>query len=258
MDMRKSRVLSKLRNGEIVTCVKLNTMDPRVAELAAMSGFDCLWYCLEHVATDWMTIENVIRAAKIYDVDVMVRVAKGSYSDFVRPLELDAAGIMVPHIMSFQEAQEVVRTTRFHPLGRRPVDGGNQDGAYCRISLTDYMEQANRERFVCVQIEDPEVLDDLDRIAALEGIDMILFGPGDFSQGIGTPGKMDNPKIEKTRRRIAEICVKHGKFAATPGGPEVARKYTEMGYRFLSIGADVIGLGEYFDRIRSDFERNLG
>ena len=257
MKMRRSRVLEKLRAGKMVCATKLNTMDPRVAEIAAMCGFDVLWYCMEHVATDWVTIENVIRAAKIYDVDVMVRVEKGSYSDYIRPFELDAAGIMVPHVMSYDEALQIVKTTRFHPVGRRPIDGGNQDGGYCSIPVDEYIAQANRERFVCIQIEDPEPLDDLDKIAQVDGIDIILFGPADFSQGIGAPGDTSHPKVVETRKRIAEVCKKYGKFAATTGGVATAAEFKKLGFQFLSAGADVVALMEYFTKIKQDFDREI-
>jgi len=249
MVMRKSRVLRRMRAGKVARCVKLNLADPRAVEIAAMMGFDVVWLDMEHIATDWSFVEHAVRAAKVYDTDVMVRVAKGSYSDYVRPLEADASGIMIPHLMSFEEAQEVVRTTRFHPLGRRPWDGGNQDGAYTMVPSAEYIRTANEERFVCVQIEDPEPLDELDRIARLPGIDMILFGPGDFSQGIGDPGNMDNPEIARVRKLIAETCVKHGKFAATVGGPDTYADYVAMGYRFLNLGADVVALSQYFGSI---------
>lgn len=245
MEMRKSRVLNRLRRGETAHCIKLNLADPRVAEIAAMAGFDCIWLDQEHVPTDWATIENCVRAAKVYDADVMVRISKGSYSDYVRPLEADAAGIMVPHLMSVEEAKKVVWTTRFHPVGRRPLDGGNQDGAYCAIDTKDYVKQANANRFVCVQIEDPEPMDQLEEIAQVDGIDMILFGPGDFSQGIGATGEFGHPKIAEARRRIAEVCRKHGKFAATVGGPGNFKELQDLGYRFINLGADVVGLSAY-------------
>lgn len=249
MVMRKSKVLEKLRAGKIANCVKLNLADPRVTEIAGMVGFDSVWIDMEHVPTDWSSVENHVRAGKIYNTDVMVRVAKGSYSDFVRPLELDAAGIMVPHVMSLKEAKEIVRTTRFYPTGRRPLDGGNADGAYTMIDIPQYIEQANRERFVCIQIEDPEPLDDLEEIASLEGIDIIFFGPADFSQGIGAPGDWENEMISTTRKRIAEVCERHNKFAGTVGSISNYNELVEMGYRFISIGADVVALSDYFKRI---------
>ena len=253
MLMRKSRVLKKLRAGKVANCVKLNLSDPKITELAAMIGFDCIWLDMEHVPTDWHTIENAVMAAKIYDTDVLVRVSKGSYSDYVKPLEADASGIMIPHLMSYEEAKYIIRTTRFHPLGRRPVDGGNTDGAFCMIDLPEYIKQANTERFVCVQIEDPEPLDELEKIAELEGIDMILFGQGDFSHGIGAPGDWTNPRIISARKRIAEVCRKHGKFAATPGTPSNYLELVDMGYQFISMGADVVGLAEYFKKMLSVF-----
>jgi len=252
MHMRPSRVLSKLRSGKVATCTKLNLAEPRIAEIAAQSGFDCIWLCNEHVPTDWAVLENMIRAAKIYDVDTLVRVSKGGYSDWVRPLEADATGIMVPHLMSAEEARSVARTTRFHPIGRRPVDGGNADGAYARVEFGEYIATANRERFVIVQIEDPEPLDELDEIASVEGIDMLFFGPGDFSQGIGHPGEFDHPLVVETQRRIVDVCLAHGKVAGTVCSAANAGLLVEMGYRFLSIGADVVGLGSYFSQAFRD------
>ncbi|MBN1642032.1 MAG: aldolase [Anaerolineae bacterium] len=258
MHMRPSRVLNRLRSGQVATCTKLNLVDPRVAEIAAQSGFDCIWLCNEHVPTDWLVLENMIRAAKIYDVDTLVRVSKGSYSDMLRPLEADAAGIMVPHLMSAAEAKMVARTARFHPIGRRPVDGGNADGAYTRVDFTEYLAAANRERFVIVQIEDPEPLDELDEIAGVAGIDVIFFGPGDFSHGIGHPGEFDHPQVVTAQKRIAEVCAAHDKVAGTVCGAENAAALVEMGYRFLSIGADVVGLASYFSKASTDIRAAIG
>jgi len=186
----------------------------------------------------------------------MVRVARGGYSDYVRPLELDAAGIMVPHIMCAEDAKKVVKMTRFHPLGRRPLDGGNADGAYCNIDVKDYVRDANSKRFVTVQIEDPEPLDELEKIASVDGIDMLFFGPGDFSHGIGAPGNWDDPRIAETRKRVAEAALNAGKFAGTTGGPDNIEEFEKEGYRFISLGADVLGLSQYFSDIVSKFRGN--
>lgn len=253
--MRPSRVLSRLRNGQVASCLKLNLADVRSAEIAARAGFDCLWADLEHVPNDLSSVEHQILAAKAYDVDMIVRISRGGYSDYIRPLEMDAAGIMVPHLMSLEDARNVVRMTRFHPVGRRPIDGGCADGAYTGLDLLQYIEQANRERFVAVQVEDPEVLDDLDAIAALEGIDMLFFGPGDFSQGIGAPAQWDHPLIIETRRRVAQVCLEHGKYAGTVGAPAQIPELVEMGYRFLSVGADVVGLREYCAGLAAAFQQ---
>jgi len=183
----------------------------------------------------------------------MVRVQRGSYSDLIRPLEMDAAGIMVPHLMGLDDARRVVWQTRFHPVGRRPVDGGNADGAYTMVSPQDYFRDANRERFVIVQIEDPEPLPDLEQIAQVDGIDMLFFGPADFSQGIGDPNNFDNPRIAETRRLIAETARRHGKFAGTVASVDSLPATIAQGYQFVNVGADVIALGELFRRVAKAF-----
>lgn len=247
--MHPSKVLAKMRAGGVATCVKINLVDPVVTEIAALSGFDCIWLDMEHLPHTTEQIQNHIRAAKMHDMDSLVRVQRGSYSDLIHPLEMDASGIMVPHIMSLEDAEKIVYYTKFHPIGRRPWDGGYTDGAYCMIPADEYMKQANEKRFVIVQIEDPEPLEELDAIAQLDGIDMLFFGPADFSQGIGTPGQWDNPKIAETRKRVAEVARKYGKFAGTPGNTNNFNELVDMGYQFITIGADVVALSEYFTQI---------
>ncbi|KRE64831.1 HpcH/HpaI aldolase family protein [Paenibacillus sp. Soil750] len=257
--MRPSRVLRKLRAGETAIALKLNLADPRITEMAArISGVDCLWTDMEHVPNDFSVIEKQIWAAKAYDVDVLVRVARGSYSDLIRPLEMDAAGIMIPHVMNLADAKQIIHQTKFYPIGRRPLDGGNADGAFCNLELDAYMAQANDQRFNVLQIEDPEPLSELEEIIALPGLDMIFFGPGDFSQGIGAPGKWDHPMLVETRKSVARLAQKHGKFAGTVGSTSNLADLTAMGYNFVSVGADVVGMGQYLSGIASSLNRSAG
>jgi 4-hydroxy-2-oxoheptanedioate aldolase len=246
MEMRRSRVLARLRAGETVRVMKLNLADSRAAEMAARAGFDCLWTDREHVPNDLAVVERQVLAAKAYDVDLLCRVPRGSYSDLIWPLEMDSAGIMVPHVKTRKEAEDIVQMTRFHPVGRRPIDGGNADAAFCGMPIAEYAEQANRERFVMLQIEDPEALDELEEIAAVPGYDMLFFGPGDFSHGLGILGRMDDPRIADARKRVAEACRRHGKYAGTTGTPAAMAELADLGYSFISLGADVIGLVSYF------------
>ncbi len=249
MHLRKSRVLKKIKEGKTAFCTKLNLVDPRIAEIAAMSGIDCIWVDMEHVPTDYTELENVIRAAKLYDVDTLTRVAKGSYNDFIRPLEADSTGIMIPHLMSLEEAKKIVYYTKFHPIGRRPIDGGNADGSFCRVATLDYIKEGNEQRFNIVQIEDPEPMAELEEICALPGIDMIFFGPADFSHAIGMAQDIFNETTLAARKKVAECARRHGKMAGTVGNLANYKELEAEGFNFISIGADVISLTQYFDNI---------
>lgn len=237
--MRNSKVLEKLRAGEVATCFKTNFSDARVVEMVGLAGFDCVWTCYEHVGNDLSVIENQIYAAKATNMDILVRVSKGSYSDFIRPLELDATGIMVPHLMSAEEGRDVVWKTRFHPLGRRPIDGGNSDSGFLFNSKPEYMAHSNKEKFVICQIEDPEAMDELDEIACIEGIDMLFFGPSDYSHALGITGQFSHEKVRSAWKEVAHKCKQHGKFAGTVADPDNIEELYEWGYRFLNMSSDV-------------------
>jgi len=78
---------------------------------------------------------------------------------------------------------------------------------------------------------------------------MIFFGPGDFSQAIGAPGQWDHPMITETRIKIAHLARKHGKFAGTLCPVANVADIVSMGYNFVSVGADVIGVTQYLEGI---------
>ena len=81
--MRNSRVLRIMREGGVAVSTKCNFADPREAELAAACGFDCIWIDLEHVPNSITSVGEFVRAAKIYDCDILTRVSRGSYSDII-------------------------------------------------------------------------------------------------------------------------------------------------------------------------------
>jgi 4-hydroxy-2-oxoheptanedioate aldolase len=245
MTPRSSRVLRRLRSGELPTVLKVNLSEPRVVEIAGLSGVDAVWLCTEHVPNDWIGLENQIRAARIYNMDTLVRVGRGSYSDYIRPLEADATGIIVPHVANADEARQIVDWVRFRPVGNRALDGGNIDGQFCLLPVEEYLQHSNTERMLVLQIESPEALEHVEKIAAVPGFDLLLFGPGDFSHRIGKPGQLDDPRVVAARKRVAAAARAHGKFAMTAGLIAPFPELVAEGYSLFGIGADVVGLTTY-------------
>ena len=259
--MRESRVLKKLRSGDVALCFKVNFSDMRITQLVAMSGYDCIWTCMEHVTNSIETIESQVLGAKAHDTDVIVRVPRGSYSDYIRPLEMDAAGIMVPHVMNAEDAERIVQMTRFRPVGRRAIDGGNADGDFGILNSGEYIKQSNEQKMVIVQIEDFEAVEQLDEIASVEGIDMLLFGPGDYCQSINREYDFYNSEVKKVREKVAKIALKHNKFAGTVsnGSPGCVRELRDTGYQFINLISDVAAIrihgGKLLDEAREDLRK---
>ena len=246
MNYRKNRIIEKLKADALVTSLKVNCTDSIPVEIACMCGVDCIWLDMEHCAADYNEIGKQILAAKAHGAEVIVRTPRGAYSNLTRPLELDASGVMVPHVMGLEDAKQVVYYTKFHPIGRRPIDGGNADGKYGLLSVEDYIRYSTEEKLTNIQIEDIEALEQVEEIAKLDGIDMLFFGPADFSQSIGEPTNIGNERTLAAKRKVAEVARANGKFAGTVGDPSNVKQLYDMGYRFINLGADVDGLCMYF------------
>lgn len=253
MKLRPSRILRELRSAQRSTVIKLNLGDPRIIELAGLSGASAVWLCNEHVPNDWLNLEHQVRAAKLYDMDTIVRVNKGGYSEYVKPFECDATGIMVPHVTSADEARHVVDMVRCQPLGHKALDAGNMDGLFCQVPLAEYAQHCNTEKFVILQIESPEALEVVDEIAAVPGYDMLLFGAGDFSHRIGMLGQATHPQVVAARKKVAAAAIKHGKYVAVASLYGQKEEVIAEGTHVFTLGADVIELGNAFHKLVNDF-----
>lgn len=257
MDKPLNKMVEKLKRGELVVSAKLNITHHIPATLAAMAGFDAIWVDMEHIPADWNEINECVLAAKAYGAETVVRVARGCYSNMTRPLEMDASAVMVPHVMNKEDAEWVARETKFHPIGRRPIDGGYTDGQYCMMNYADYIKYSNEQRLTIIQIEDIEALEAIDEIAQVPGIDMLFFGPADFAHSIGIPTEMGDPRVAAARKKVAETAIKYGKYAGTVGGPGNIKELYDMGFRYVNITADVALLGRRFREVIADYKKAM-
>jgi len=256
--MKKSTVKTLWAEGRAACCTLVKLADPRVAEIAAMAGFDCLWMDLEHHCWSLETAENMIRAARLLGCDVMARPAKGEVMRMGRLLEAGATGILYPRVETVEEARECVRWAKFAPLGERGFDGCNADSPYGSIDMASYIEAANRETFILAQIESPTAVPNAQAIAEVEGIDGLFFGPGDFSVLAGVPGKFDSDIVQSAIRQVAEAAQAAGKqFGTLVFSHEQAARILDLGATFVTMGCDVPMLKGAMDAL-SDQYRELG
>lgn len=252
--MRKSTVLKKWATGKAALCCAISSSDPAVCELASLLGFDCLWLDVEHSARSLETVSGLMRAARVGRADIIARPAKGEFMRLGRLLEAGAQGIMYPRCQSAEEAAEVARWSRFHPVGCRGIDGVNGDMPYCSMPLAQYTEMANQETFILVQIEDAASLDQVEKIAKTRGIDGIFFGPGDFTVQSGIPAQFTHPSVSDAAKRIAAAAKTAGKRWGMPAFDlDHARLLLEMGASFISHGNDLVMIKQGLENIQRGF-----
>lgn len=237
--MRNSIVLSKLHNGETVFCLKSIYAEPDIVEMMGYMGVEVVWICNEHIAINPEKLKNVVRAGRAGDVDIMVRRAFGNYDDLLHPLEMGAAGLMIPHCKSAKMVREIIEQTKFYPLGKRGVDGVSGDSKFGTVPPEEYMRQANEKTFIMVQIEDIEAIDEIEAIAEIDGVDIIFIGPADLSHSLGIPGDFKNGKIKETIKRTIKACRANGIYCGTSGlDYDYMKELIDEGVRFITVGSD--------------------
>lgn len=252
--MRFSRVKAKLRRGEpaLITCCHF--IDPSVYELTSLLGFDGIWLDLEHHSTSDETASTLMRAARVGASDIIARPAKGEYMRMARLLEAGAQGIMYPRCESAEEAAEVVRWAKFAPQGERGVDGANGDAPYCAMPMPAYLQAANEQTLLIVQIESLKAVEQAEAIARVPGVDVLMLGPGDLSVLAGIPYQFTHPIITDATRRIADAARSAGKWWGTvTGTPEHTQSLMDLGATFLCHGADIIMVKQGLEQIQARY-----
>ncbi len=251
--MRTSRVKAKLSRDEPVLVTTLHLTDPSLFELTSLMGFDGIWIDLEHHGYSVETAGQLMRAARVGGSDVVARPAKGEFMRMARLLEAGAQGIMYPRCDDATEAAEVVRWAKFAPLGERGCDGAGADAPYCSIPTAQYVEQANRETFIVIQLEQQHALDNAESIAAVEGVDILFLGPGDFSVLSGIPGQFDHPLIQDAMKKTAAAARNAGKcWGTTCANPQSLAMLLELGARFIAYGADILMVKRGLEQIQRE------
>lgn len=237
-DMKISQVRQKLSRGEMVLTAKVNFWTPDVIELICSHGYDGIWYCLEHNKLNPETVTAAIRATRLSGVDAIMRVKPSNHSDVLWLLETGARGLMLPRVRDVTEVENLVEMMKFPPMGRRGYDGVQPESNFAQVTPADYMESANRESFLVVQIEEPEIVPHIDAVAATPGVDVLFVGPSDLTLSMGKFGQTGDPEILEIMQKVADACKRHGKTAGIPCAPEDVPKYHEMGFRYFNVISD--------------------
>ena len=252
--MRFSKIKAKLRENKPALVTTLHYTDPTLFEMTSLMGFDGIWMDLEHHHYSVETGANLMRAARVGTSDIIARPGKGEFMRMARLLEAGAQGIMYPRCESAEEAAEVVRWAKFAPLGERGLDGANADAPYCAVPVKPYLIKANEETLVIVQIESPRALKEVEAIARVPGVDILMLGPADFTVLAGVPAQFDHPLVLDARDRIAAAAAQAGIHWGTIGfNPDHTRDLLKRGARFICHGADIVALKRALEQIQSQF-----
>ena len=236
--MRENSVLRKLRNGKVTlgSWVCLNSSIG--AAIMAKSGWDWLVIDAEHGVIDYRDMVEAIQAILATQTVPIVRVTWNDPALIKRALDAGAMGILVPMVMNAEEARRAVEAVRFPPEGKRSVVGVAAEVLHGE----SYLERANREILLAVQIEHKDTAERADEICRVSGVDVVFIGPYDLAASMGLLGTnfKRNPAWQEMVQKVLNAAQEAGKPAGIHAqSVEEAEIYLRQGFRFLAVGSDV-------------------
>jgi len=236
--LRPNKLKASLRQGTPVFGLLNSIPSPLIVEMIGYAGYDFVILDMEHVGVNPETLENMIRSAECADLTALVRVPDITPSTILRVLDCGAQGIVVPCVRNRDEAEQIVSASRYHPLGNRGISGGRNTG-FGTMDLVSYMELANREIMVVAMIEDQEGVSNIDEIASVPGIDMILEGAIDLSQSYGVPAQPLDTNVQQAIQTVAASCRRHDiPFCAIPRADGQFEAWSRQGVHAFLLGDD--------------------
>jgi 4-hydroxy-2-oxoheptanedioate aldolase len=227
--------------------------DPYAAELVAGAGFDWLVIDGEHAPNDLRSMLAQLQSLAAYPVMPVVRPPRGEVSLIKQILDIGARTLLVPMVETADAARQLVAAVRYPPHGIRGV--GSAIARSSRWNRTPgYLERADAGLCLLVQIESARALEQLEAIAAVDGVDGIFIGPADLAASLGHLGHPGHPEVQTAIDGAIGRIHAAGKASGILAFDEAAAKrYLEMGCRFVAVGADVTLLARAAESLAARF-----
>lgn len=235
--MHGNQAKAKLRSGESLRCCTLGIPHPAMVEILSYAGFECVELDREHSAIGIEAMEELLLACRAVSITPFWRCGRPDETELRQALDMGYTSFVVPHIHNAAEVQQVLRSVWYAPRGTRGVGPGRP----IRFGLDDpveYVQRANDDVLIAFMIEEPEAVESIDEIVAVDGVELVQIGFWDLSVAYGLPIQERHPRLVEAAERVLEAAKKRGVWVGIPPtSPADMAHWEEKGARFFEIGS---------------------
>lgn len=209
------------------------------AEMVASFDYDWMLIDGEHAPNTLPTLQAQLQAVAPYRSAPVVRAVNSDPALIKQLLDIGAQTLMIPMVESAEQARALVQATRYPPHGIRGV-GGGLTRATRWDSVPNYLKTAHEQLCLIVQVESRAGVENVEAIAAVEGVDAVFVGPADLSTNLGYYGDASQPEVQQAIRRAIDATLAAGKVSGILAPQETdARRYLDWGCQFVAVGIDI-------------------
>ncbi|OGA04251.1 MAG: aldolase [Betaproteobacteria bacterium RIFCSPLOWO2_02_64_14] len=231
-----------------------------IARIAKTCGHDFIFIDAQHSLYSVETIGHIAQAALGCGISPLVRVRSVDDPDTQVLLDNGVTGIVFPDVSTAAEARRAVSRARFPPVGKRSAAGAYTILDYRAVPMGQLVAALDDNALVVCMIETREGLENVEEIAAVEGIDVIHVGSNDLLTGLGMPGAFGSPEHIAALDRVISVTKAHGKIPGVGGDRNVARQaeFIRKGARFITTNSEIAFILAEGARVTGELRRALG
>ncbi len=241
--MIRNRLRETLARGEVAASMTVRAFRGiEIARIAATAGFDSIYVDIEHNTLSIDTACQICMAALETGVTPLVRVPGRSLDLIGRLLDGGALGVIAPHVQSAEDAARIVACAKFPPHGERGAGGALPHFGYRSVPPAEANAALNAATMVVVMIETEAALANVEAIAAVDGVDLLMVGTNDLCAEMGITGQFDHPAVHEAYARCIAAARAAGKYVGVGGlasRPDLVASFVAAGARYVSTGTDL-------------------
>jgi 4-hydroxy-2-oxoheptanedioate aldolase len=260
--MRPNKLRTLLKSGRPSLATHIHSTWPSVVEALGHTGlYDYVEFVAEYAPYDLHDLDHLCRAAELHHLETMIKVDQEPRAFIAqRAIGSGFQSVLFADCRSAEDVRQCVRAVR----PDTPDDGGTYGANMRRFAYMGYgggadYVQALRDVVVAIMIEKRGAVEELEEILSIPGVDMIQWGPADYSMSTGRAGERGHPDVKATERRVFETALKMGvQPRAEIGSVEQAKYYLDLGVRHFCIGTDISILFDWWKRNGDQMRQVLG
>jgi len=254
--MMNYEIKKRMQNGDTVFGTWCMLPSSFVVDVIARTGLDFVVLDMEHGSLSWETAENMVRAAQLHHCQPIIRVGDDHENTILHALETGCKALMVPHVSTQESALNIVKSALYAPKGVRGLSPYTRCHNYTHLNFERSLLDHANETLIGVLVEGSEGIENLQEIAAVDGIDLIYLGMYDISQSVGLPGQLEHPKVMDQLYKCLSVIINSGKFAGTFSRDlDACKEFREMGFNFIAYVADSFAITRFYHNAVEDYTK---
>lgn len=248
--MKENLLRERIESDEISIGTRMQNQWPGLLEIIGQTDrFDYVEFLAEYAPYDLRDMENMARAAELSGLSMMIKVdAEARAFTAQRAMAAGIQNILFADVRTVEDAREAVAAVRPEPEWDNGVRSDRRNGYVGGYASPGEVVEWCEDAVIAVMVEKEETVENLEEILAIGEIDMVQFGPADYSLSIGKPGEYDAPEVQEASRTTIETALDMGVAPrAEINHPEEAAEYLELGVRDFNLSTDTRIINNWYD-----------